>query len=102
MIRVPQALCAHCGALLDGASTTFPDPRLAPRPGDVTFCLGCGGLLMFGPGLRVRLPGPGELEAAIAEQPQLGPQLLQMRQLVRSFVRDSATARSAKRRGRPN
>lgn len=50
---VPKALCAHCGYESDRAATESGEK---PEPGDISICLGCGGVNFFGPDLTQRKP----------------------------------------------
>ena len=47
--RVPMSLCLHCGYSSD--TTTDITDHAAPKAGDLTICLNCGGLLRFEPDL---------------------------------------------------
>lgn len=55
--------CPYCAASLE-ASTNIDDHAapIRPRPGDVTLCFVCAGLLVFtGEAMQVRLPADAEL-----------------------------------------
>lgn len=50
--QVPSFPCPQCGYELSGAMAV--DGRFAPRSGDLTVCVKCGALLVYGEGLRPR------------------------------------------------
>ncbi len=52
--RTPPNTCHTCGKVLDAATDTGDAPT--PRPGDVSICIGCGELMIFTKGLRLRMP----------------------------------------------
>jgi hypothetical protein len=55
--RLPETdACPFCRKTLDAATASPDTPNAAPSEGDATFCLGCGSLLIFGSGLRLRRP----------------------------------------------
>lgn len=51
--------CPHCHSELD--SNTDPTGKEVPQEGDVTVCLYCQNILMFGKNLTYRLPTEEEL-----------------------------------------
>jgi hypothetical protein len=57
--RVDQGYCPACKKRLTGATGATGDH--GPRPGDVSVCLYCGEVLIYGKYLRVRRPTPAEL-----------------------------------------
>ena len=58
--RVPACACPHCGHELDAAfSTTGLRPR--PKPGDVSVCIECAEVLIYGERLELLQPDPMDL-----------------------------------------
>lgn len=57
---VPLTLCPHCGYPIDRASSAKGGAN-APRPGDLSICLACAGILIFGDDLRSRALNDSEL-----------------------------------------
>lgn len=53
-VRVPEQKCLKCGQTLDAVGTVGGQV-VAPRPEDVTVCLGCGAVMMFDANLE-RVP----------------------------------------------
>jgi hypothetical protein len=49
--RPPPRLCPWCGELLDTAAGIDADQ--APVVGDISVCIKCGGVCLFGPGLAL-------------------------------------------------
>lgn len=69
--RMPECRCPFCGHKLDGV-TSGPgqDPDATPRPGDVTYCIQCAGVLVFeGDPLSVRKAAAEEVREIMAELP---------------------------------
>lgn len=60
-MRVKESPCPTCGKMLDGAGMVGSggrksekwDPIFAPKPGDVTVCVYCGTLAIFGAELQL-------------------------------------------------
>jgi hypothetical protein len=57
--RTPACRCPYCGRKLSAASHFSEE--VAPHPGDISICIGCGEVLLFDEGLRVRRPTTAEL-----------------------------------------
>jgi hypothetical protein len=57
--HVPHAICANCGERIDGASPV--DGGRAPQPGDVSLCLYCHHLMIFGDDSKPRNPTDEEM-----------------------------------------
>lgn len=51
-IKMGDDHCPHCGTLLDAASDPLGDHK--PSPGDLTICVGCGNICMFGDDFGLR------------------------------------------------
>lgn len=64
--RLPASSCPRCLRDLDGATSVAHEGR--PDPGDVTMCIYCSGLAIFGDDLRLRNPTKEE-RAEIEAQP---------------------------------
>jgi hypothetical protein len=65
-VHIKPSVCTNCGKALDGATAvTEGGPkrarRVMPDPGDVTICLACGHLMIFGDDLILRDPTPAEI-----------------------------------------
>jgi hypothetical protein len=60
--RTRLSHCPHCGRPLDAHGDT-PGERddKAPRPGDVSVCMKCGGVMIFTEGLGLRIATPEEM-----------------------------------------
>src|SRR3954463_7483195 len=58
--RLPSALCPHCGAFNDGATSHEHGP--GPQPGDLAVCVYCVGVNVYGEGLRLRRATDADLE----------------------------------------
>lgn len=54
-MRISQTSCACCGHAID-ATTRAMGQQAPPSPGDVSFCVYCGGWSMFDEELGLRLP----------------------------------------------
>jgi hypothetical protein len=66
------SLCPSCGHTLNGSMAADPkNPDATPSPGDLAVCISCARLLTYNLDLSVRLATDQELEAAIAETPEL-------------------------------
>jgi hypothetical protein len=57
--RGPWVPCPYCAAPLDAATNFTGDG--GPKPGDVSLCFTCSGLLVFGRDLKPVKPTPAEL-----------------------------------------
>jgi hypothetical protein len=60
-IRYPPSPCTNCGAVLDTCNVVDRDTT-GPSRGDVTVCLECGHVMVFGKRLRLRDPKGSELK----------------------------------------
>ena len=60
MTELPASECVYCGARHDAASAVGDVGR--PKPGDVTVCIKCGGLLAFDDRMLLRKAEDSELE----------------------------------------
>lgn len=49
---MPHGRCLACGHSFDAASCMTDDAQ--PKPGDISICIECGYIMMFGTNLRVR------------------------------------------------
>jgi hypothetical protein len=63
--EVPEDQCPFCQHHLDRVTASPTTPHATPLPGDITVCIQCGGLLIFGPELKVRPPTPEEQAEAM-------------------------------------
>lgn len=63
--RVPLQHCPECNTKLDAASSLREG--LTPKAGDFTVCIACSVILVYEPGLIVRLAGKDELRKLDAE-----------------------------------
>ena len=60
-IYLPESKCIRCGYVMDMA-TAVEDPSIQlPKPGDISLCLKCGLLSIFGEDLRLNPPSPKEI-----------------------------------------
>jgi hypothetical protein len=66
--RVPDTRCVNCNKLLDGAAAIAGSR--GPRPGDVTVCLDCRHLMVYGDDLQLRNPTDDEI-VEMAGTPEL-------------------------------
>lgn len=64
--RVPKQSCPFCWHKVDIASVETS--KAPPAEGDFTLCIHCAAVLVWGSGMRLRLPD--RLEAAIAAENQ--------------------------------
>ena len=55
-----QDACPFCAHQLDRVMAGPTNPNAVPKPDDFTVCIQCGGVLVFGPDLKVRPPTPAE------------------------------------------
>jgi hypothetical protein len=84
---LPACACPYCGARLDavtGATIDSPGgedlpPRPVPKPGSVTLCWHCAGVLVFDSQMRIRRADPG-LEARILKE---WPAVAQLQQWIK-------------------
>jgi hypothetical protein len=58
---MPPQMCVECGLLFNAASPTGPDRHKGfrqpkPRPGNVSLCLNCGHLALYGDDMKLREP----------------------------------------------
>jgi hypothetical protein len=60
--RHREQRCLHCGKKLDSASGSA-----SPEPGDISICIGCGGVLIFGDDCLMRLPTAKEEADALSD-----------------------------------
>lgn len=51
--RTPASICPWCGGRIS-AATNFQSETPEPKPGDLSVCIGCAGLLTFNDDLTVR------------------------------------------------
>lgn len=56
------SICPLCGYTLDAATNADSGDKIAPKPGDVTVCFGCAGILEFTEDMGVRLADVATLE----------------------------------------
>jgi hypothetical protein len=56
---IPDMLCPACGHHFTHAAPA-DDSTTAPEPGDITVCIRCASLMVFGDDMRLRLPTPAE------------------------------------------
>ena len=59
--RLPESLCPECGYKLDAATCVEGDGANPPDPGDVSYCLNCGQVLIYAENLSVRRPTREEI-----------------------------------------
>jgi hypothetical protein len=78
-VRVPARLCPVCFGQLDGASSIEND-KIAPKPGDVSFCIYCAAMLQFGP----------DMVLVIEDRPEVlnDEKLKSMQEDIKKFLRD--------------
>lgn len=64
--KVPPSECPACGKVNDRASGALKGKCLdvAPSPGDLSVCIGCGAVVEFGPQLQLTLVPQDRLAAA--------------------------------------
>jgi hypothetical protein len=55
---IGEQRCAKCGYKMDQASDAFGEDK--PKPGDLSVCLNCGAIAVFGENLQLREPTPEE------------------------------------------
>lgn len=65
--RVAPSTCPVCGKHLD-AATNPEDPSARSEPGDVSICLWCQSVLIFGEDLALQLPDPEAAAALYSNQ----------------------------------
>lgn len=63
MSRVPPCLCPWCGYMSD-AVTSVEKNGIQPKPGDISMCINCGGLLIFRPDMTMRKIEEADLKDA--------------------------------------
>lgn len=51
-----RGACPHCGYRVDVATSADPNDTRAPKGGDVTLCIYCGGLGLFCDDAAIRIP----------------------------------------------
>lgn len=78
-LHIEGSPCGHCGKVLDGSSKASDGTD--PEPGDITFCIYCGGLNRFGEGLR--LEGLSD-EAAAEHLGEQWPTVRDAREMLRA------------------
>lgn len=66
--HTPKCFCPKCGYKFDRASKVYGEGT--PKPGDITLCLKCGHVMVFGPGMVVREP-TSEEQASIAQDERI-------------------------------
>jgi hypothetical protein len=57
--QLPDDTCPYCRAPISSAAGV-ESPEDTPRPGDVTICVQCRGVLVFNQALRVQVPTPAQ------------------------------------------
>lgn len=57
--RLANAKCPYCDSKIDGASDPLGDAE--PKPGDITICIYCAGLMVFDQLLIPRFPTDEEV-----------------------------------------
>ena len=57
--QIIESSCPSCGEAMTGAAGVESDD--APTPGDISVCLYCRALLVFGNDLKLRMPTDAEL-----------------------------------------
>jgi hypothetical protein len=81
--RVPNSECPHCRHRLNACST-LDTPR-APRPGDLSVCIGCGEVVQFGARLELqRAP----VRVLIRLKPRERAELRKAQSAVRAMLAD--------------
>jgi hypothetical protein len=60
MVYTGPNFCLGCNERIDGASEPFEGG--SPNPGDVTVCIYCGHIMVFGEGLKLRNPDDDEIK----------------------------------------
>lgn len=58
--RIPPSPCPDCGKMQDGAYA--PDHEALPKPGDISVCISCYGVSIFGDDMMRRLPTEADIE----------------------------------------
>lgn len=74
--------CPRCGYHMDTSSSVMDDGAV-PRPGDVTICMNCGGLLAFDEDLRVQLP-EDEVDIYLSATPDQLEQIKRMQSYIKA------------------
>lgn len=77
----PTNLCPHCGYMIDRASGL--DGEQGPRPGDVTLCLRCAEVSLFGATLQLEIPPAGFMDDWQREDPAGWSQVIRAQRLIR-------------------
>ncbi|HEY9642141.1 MAG TPA: hypothetical protein V6C57_16765 [Coleofasciculaceae cyanobacterium] len=75
MFRQPGDSCPWCDRFLN-AVTSISEDATAPKPGDVSVCFGCGGLLEFNKSLKVEKIKPETIADLQRNDPQALAELL--------------------------
>jgi len=52
--------CPYCGKRFDHTSDV--ESEHVPEPGNITICVGCAGILVFGNNMEIQKPTPDQLE----------------------------------------
>lgn len=58
--KIVENVCAVCGHKLDGASGV--GNNTVPKPGDVSICIRCTNISVFGDDLKLRKPTENEMK----------------------------------------
>ena len=64
--RTPKSPCPICGYVMDAA--TMVNGSAGPKPGDVSICMRCGAVNLFGEDLTIRAPTADEKTAIMASE----------------------------------
>lgn len=82
---IPETFCPFCDAYLDSATELGSKRR--PSPGDLSVCLYCAEVLIFGATKNLRKPHVFELEAAYTQQRGLREQIALSQAAARKMIR---------------
>ena len=78
--RHATSACPQCGKVLDAATPTRLEDKRAPEPGDISVCLHCHGLLVYGDDMSLREPTDDEIVELAGD-----PELVWAMTLIRDF-----------------
>ena len=71
--HVPESRCTACGHFLDRAGGVDNNDR-KPKPGDVSICIECGHIMVFGDDMQLRDPTGEEMYEIAGDKDVLAAQ----------------------------
>ena len=73
--RMPDMKCISCGKTLNAASAVDSEGR--PSPGDISMCIGCGKIMIYGDDFTMREPTEAEMVEMVMDE-EMNARLTQM------------------------